>query len=631
MKTILVLAQHPDLPEAVRHAVNAETYRVVERVGVVEAEPFLHERLIQICILDGDLAGVQPIWCIEKIRRQLPNCPIIIFTSAKQWEWEEEAYLHDVSHIFTKPLRPRLLAMVLDRLAAAPAKSPPPAPARAPRREPVSEGESNHRELQALGVLRNLSAILTHSLCADGLLKSFLLLLREILGINRAFVFLRRPSATFGGVGVEEARCLRPVCAIGLPAGLMEHFELSTESGMGFYLFRQGRILRRNSDVGQSDVEIQKEFEVMGTEVAIPILDRETFIGVAAFDGRVTGEALSNSELELIFHLLEEVGLAVKNIWLHDQLAANHEIMTEVFSQLSSACVVVNKDLTVVHSNKAARSFFARPARRQREMEFTDLPQLLASKVYQVLKTGVAIHTFKYQPPDSSGSIYQVTILPFQKQDAALPYSALLVAEDHTQSDRVQQLEREAANLRLVRTMADRLAHEIGNALVPISTYQQLLSAKFQDPEFRHSMNYSVSESVKRISRLTDQMRFLARDTLGSKEAFPLEPLIEEAFEEAKKYQPAGASRLTCESDVHTMVLAGDRAALKHVMKEVLINALQANPTEAHIGIGVRTQTQSAESGIRGISIEVHDNGPGFAPEVLDRGPEPFSPRARSV
>jgi hypothetical protein len=48
---------------------------------------------------------------------------------------------------------------------------------------------------------------------------------------------------------------------------------------------------------------------------------------VAAFDGRVTGERLANSELELIFHLLEEVGLAVKNIWLHDQLAANSELI----------------------------------------------------------------------------------------------------------------------------------------------------------------------------------------------------------------------------------------------------------------------------------------------------------------
>src|SRR5580704_2000048 len=129
---------------------------------------------------------------------------------------------------------------------------------------------------------------------------------------------------------------------------------------------------------------MQQEFELLGAQVAIPILDRETLIGVAVFDGRLTGEPLVNAELELIFHLLEELGLAVKNIWLHDQLAANHEMMADIFRQLSSACVIVGGDLTIVHANKAARNAFSKGGRRSGELEFSDLPPALGSKVYQV-------------------------------------------------------------------------------------------------------------------------------------------------------------------------------------------------------------------------------------------------------
>ena len=39
-------------------------------------------------------------------------------------------------------------------------------------------------------------------------------------------------------------------------------------------------------------------------------LDRETIVGVAVFDGRITGEPLVNDELGLIFHLLEQVSCA---------------------------------------------------------------------------------------------------------------------------------------------------------------------------------------------------------------------------------------------------------------------------------------------------------------------------------
>lgn len=623
MKTILVLARHPDLPQAVQAALSPDGYRLIHRLDATEAEPFLNQRMVDLCIVDAESADSQAMWSIEKIRRRAPSLPIIVYVSSTPWEWEEEAYLQGVTHVLVKPVRTRLLTAVIERLWAvsAPASI---APVFRPRsRDASKEEEPNQREFQALEILRDFSAILTHSLCAEALLKQFLLLLREILGINRALVFLRRPSASFGGKALDEGRSLRTACAIGISSGLMEHFELSTESGIGSHLFQQGRILRRDSDIAQADPAIQREFQLMGAEVAIPILDRETFLGVAAFDGRVTGEALPNSELELVFHLLEEVGLAVKNIWLHDQLAANHEMMTEIIRQLSSACVVVSRDLDILHANKAARNFFARPGRRTANLEFSDLPQVLGTKIYQVLKTGTAIATFKYQPPDQPGAIFHVTVLPFQGQDtAALPTSALLVAEDHTQTDQIQRLEVEAANLRLVRTMADRLAHEIGNALVPVSTHQQLMAQSYQDPEFRLSLQTALSDSVKRISRLTNQMRFLARDTVPSREAFPLEPLLEEAFEEAKKYQPVRTSHLTYDNGAQPVILAGDRAALKHALTEVLINALQANPADAKIG--VRTLTDAGTNGTRGIRIEVQDNGPGFSAELMDKPPEPF-------
>ncbi len=114
-------------------------------------------------------------------------------------------------------------------------------------------------------------------------------------------------------------------------------------------------------------------------------------VGVALFDGRVTGEALSNGELESIFHLLEGLALAVRNIWRHDQMTNQSELLASVLRELSNACVVVSRDLRILHANKSARHYFARSSRRAGDMEFSDLPAALASKVYQVLKTGTGI------------------------------------------------------------------------------------------------------------------------------------------------------------------------------------------------------------------------------------------------
>jgi signal transduction histidine kinase len=626
VKTLLVLAEHPDFAEAIRGGVNPEHYRVIARTSLDEAEPLLEHGLAEACIVDIELTGVREIWFLEKLRRKAPRCPVIIYTSAKQSEWEEEAYLQGVTHVLTRPVRGRMLTALLDRLWLAPAAprpiqpAPPPLPVQTVKSVEVGTAPA---AAQTLGVLRDFSGILTHSLNAEGMLRQFLLLLREILGINRAAIFLRQPFTSFGNAPMlAESRRLRAVCAIGLSPGLLQHFELSFEAGIGGHLFRLGRILRRSGEEARTDVETQKEFELLGAQVAVPVLDRETVLGVAVFDGRITGEPLVNSELELIFRLLEQLGLAIKNIWLHDQLAANHEMMADILRELSSACVVVSRDLVILHANKTARKYFSRGERRGGDLEFSDLPQPLGAKVYQVLKTGAAISSFKYEPEDSPGTIYSVNIVPFQRQQTGLPSSALLMAEDLTQSEQLQRLEIEAAKLRLVKDMAERLTNEIGNAMVPLSTHQQLLAEKWKDAEFRASLNVALADGVDRVTRLKDQMKYLARDGLISQESFPLAPLIEEAYKEACKTQPARKGQLQHDSGNPTTVVTGDRAALKHALAEVFLNALLANPADPRTT--VRWQVEANGKGLRVLQLEVQDNGAGFTPEATKRAFEPF-------
>jgi len=627
MKTILVLSNHPDFAETIRAALNLEQYRVVHRLNADEAEPLLMHGIAGACILDADLMDVEVVWVIERLRRHAAKTPIIAYSSSSESAWEEEAFLHGVTHILTKPVRARLLNALLDRLWGAPAIQRAVQPPTAlqtllfrPTETAVNDRSTNTPE--TLDVLRDFSSILTHSLNAEAMLKQFLLLLREILSVNRAAIFLNRPVTPLHEVlSPEDSRRLRSAAAIGISAGLLEHFELSLDSGIGSQLSKLGRILRRDSDEARADAETQKEFELLGAQIAVPIPDREGIAGVAVFDGRVTGEPLVNAELELIFHLLEQVGLALRNIWLHDQLTCNNEMMTDVLRELSSACIVVGRDLKVLHANKSAHRHFGRKNQRTGELEFCDLPQALGAKIYQVLKTGAAIGPFRYEPENSPGTIYTITVVPFQRGNSTVPVSALLTADDLTQTEQLQHLEVEAANLRLIKSMADRLAHEIGNAMVPLSTHQQLLGEKFKDKEFRESLDHALADGVKRVNRLINQMRFLARDGYVEHETIAVQKLIEEAYEEARRHQSIETTKLDFKNSGTPIVITGDHAALKHAFSEIMLNALQANPKSPSVGVRIHPPTIGAEQDLH---IEISDNGEGFTPEASQKVPSPF-------
>ena len=630
MKTILVLSNHPDFAETIRAGLNPEQYRIVHRLGVDEAEPLLVHGLVSACILDIDLMDVEIVWVVERLRRRDAKCLIIAYTVESESAWEEEAFLHGVTHVLTKPVRTRLLSSLLERLLLPPttprATVSVPAGNTAIFARAAADPDAADRFIktaQTLNVLRDFSSILTHSLNAEAMLKQFLLFLREILSVNRAAIFLNRPcSPMIEGFSPDDNRRLRSAAAIGLSPGLLGHFELSLDSGIGGQLSKLGRILRRDSDEARADAETQKEFELLGAQVAVPIPDRDGIVGLAVFDGRVTGEPLVNVELELIFHLLEQVGLALRNIWLHDQLADNHEMMTDVLRELSSACIVVGRDLKVLHANKSARRHFGKKNERTGGLEFSDLPQPLGAKIYQVLKTGAAMGPYRYEPENSPGTIYSISVIPFQRGNSSVPVSALLTADDLTQTEQLRTLEVEAANLRLIKTMADRMAHEIGNTMVPLSTHQQLLAEKYKDAEFRQSLDHALADGVKRVTRLINQMRFLAREGQLEPEAFAVEKVIQEAYQEARKHQPVETAQLQYENGGKPVVITGDRAALKHAFAEIMLNAMQANPKKPTVG--VRLNTAANKDGKQDLQIEIEDNGSGFTAETAQKVPSPF-------
>jgi len=630
MKSIVVLAPHPQFSEEVRAVSEPLEFRVIHRITVEEAEPLLTRGLASVCILDLELARGQAVWMVERILRRAPRCTIIAFSSSRDPEWEEELYLAGAKYVFGKPLQSRLLAQTLKGLVQTdPHSETLPHPlAVAPSSQTVQRavGEEDPKvEDHGLSALRRFSDILTHSLDADALLRQLLSLLRETLGVNRSAIFLKTSSPVLGAdeSGETEAR-MKAVCAVGLPPALIEHCVLSPESGIGAYLLGTGRVLRRYTPEALETMT-QREFEMIGAEVAVPIMGQEGMIGVAVFDSRVTGKPLTDGELESIFHLLEQVGLAISNIWAHDQLVGSNQLLGDALRELSNACVVVGTDLSVLHANKAARRIVGGSARRSATMHFGDFPEVLGASMYQVIKTGAALPTFRYEADNASHSVYSVSVVPIRSSgDPTSPSgsSALMVMEDRTQAEQLQQLEVESANLRLMNKMADRLAAEIGNAIVPLSVHQQLFDQRIKESEFRKSLKVALADGVKRVDRLANQMRFIYGDSANKTEVIPLGELLDEANKDANEYFPAKSASLDCGPDVRSATVSGSRGALRHTFSEIILNGYQANAVDAKVR--VRLVEGGKSNGIEEIGIEFEDSGEGFSKESAKQAAVPF-------
>src|SRR5690242_4297479 len=115
MKTVLVLSSNPAFPETIASAVSAAAFKIVHRVEVAQAEPLLRAKIVDVCIIDFEADQMQASWAMEQTRSMSPGSAIIAFIPENNMQWMEEAYLHGAWHVLTKPVRPRIIAALLER------------------------------------------------------------------------------------------------------------------------------------------------------------------------------------------------------------------------------------------------------------------------------------------------------------------------------------------------------------------------------------------------------------------------------------------------------------------------------------------------------------------------------------
>ena len=628
MHTLLVITSQPSFAASIEAALNPGAYRVIAKEDAIGAASLLGRGAVDAIILDLESTNGISTRPIVEVRSLDPDCPLIVFAGAGQGGWEEEAYLLGTAHVLEKPVRARLLQYLLSRaLSGTPSFTDRAQPAEIASPTSYANPFAPRRGLDEL---RHFSSLLVHSLNVGQLVRDAVQQLREALGVNRVAVFLRKASALpTDGAPSPDDQWLRPAHTIGHDPALIEHFPLSLSTGLGRHLSKNGRILRADSAEVRGSREISREFHTLGSAIALPINDREALVGALLLDERITGGTFSDEELAQLFHWLEELGVAIRNCWRHEQLAATHGLIDDILGGLGSGCIVVGSNCGILHANPAALRLLVPERTSTRQIDFAEIPQQIGSLIFQVIQNGAPAMPFKWIPPARTDVSCRVTILPFTVGDSERPNAALLVLDDITEHERATRLEIEAGKLRLVRQMSWHLAHEIGNAVTPVSTMQQLLELQGDDAEVRKELSGVLASSVRRITRLTQQMTFLSRDWDGkSTDTVKLTDLIEGAYLDANNYQPTKTKvALNMDRGKTAWTIAGDTKALRHAFSELLLNALQANPDNPLITVRI---SEAPSSGKPGIAVEFQDTGVGFSQDVANRIGEPFQ-STRSV
>lgn len=186
--------------------------------------------------------------------------------------------------------------------------------------------------------------------------------------------------------------------------------------------------------------------------------------------------------------------------------------------------------------------------------------------------------------------------------------SALNAMLDHVEDSLAQ---RHRSELQVRQFVADA-SHELRTPLATIAGYTELARRR---PETSGTALDKVETESARMTGLVEDLLLLARLDAGrplERDTVDLSRLLLEAVDDARVVDRDRSWRLALPDE--PLVVAGDEARLHQVVSNLLANARKHTPPGSTV-----TVTGTPEG------FSVHDDGPGFAPELVPHAFERFT------
>ncbi|MGZ0710142.1 ATP-binding protein [Coraliomargarita sp. W4R53] len=594
---------------------------MIVRQSALEAESSLTRGVFDAVIIYIENDASELSRSLREVRELAPDIFIVILAPEYDLSIEDASFEQGADLYFAEPIPVQTLIRVLINQGAPPDKYQADHLNRAD--PPIERPSSRSHAASTLNVLRDLSHILSFSLDYKAFTQHFILKLRDHISFGRIGIFVEG-SAKQSLVKNKKSKHLSCIASLGLPSDLVDCFQLSREVGIGYELSEYPRILRQDghshSPIKNTSSAVEKEFSVLGCHLAIPITDRENVIGLAVLNGPVTGRDYSEDELELLYLLMEELGLAIRNSRLHSELTQHGQLIENVMHSMSSGAIVFSENLEILYINNAAKRFLDLGGNNsERSIEFAELPSKLAVSVHRAVEKGEIPEPFRIVGVESD-NLYQVSIFPFTQKGELmlLPRPTMVILEDFTKIEANKQSALASSKTEIISLIAERFAHEIRNSLVPLSTHAQLIDKKIEQPKFQASLKSAMLKETARIKRFSEQMLYLAQSTHSGSTDLRLNEVINDAFNRARTHLGNTQAELELDNQAGRAALEANPEALTYAFEELFLNSMQAEPGKQQIKVKMLQNNEGI------LCIRLRDCGPGLTQEIIEKATEPF-------
>jgi PAS domain S-box-containing protein len=357
---------------------------------------------------------------------------------------------------------------------------------------------------------------------------------------------------------------------------------------------------------------------------------------VAAFpireDGRLTALLFSLfqapvEELDIDERTLEAIGrvldISFVNRSLRQVVAASETRYRALFERSPDALLVESEDGIVLDANPAARRLYGGDLIGRHVDDLVEGGRgYLDTGSEEFRRHGIVNHAGVGRRLDGSTFPKEIDLHPLAIEGEA---RILAIVRDMTERTRLQAELIQAQKMEAIGLLVAGVAHELNNPLASIVAFSQLLRTDPQLPDDLRRQAEMLVQEANRTRVIVQNLLDFARARPAERLATDLRPLVDSVLVLQSYSFGKGGLEVILEIPADLPPILVDRAQMQQVLVNLTVNAAQAIH-DAGTGGTLRIGAVSAKraDGERVVRIEVSDDGPGVAPDLMDRLFMPF-------
>jgi signal transduction histidine kinase len=174
--------------------------------------------------------------------------------------------------------------------------------------------------------------------------------------------------------------------------------------------------------------------------------------------------------------------------------------------------------------------------------------------------------------------------------------------------DEIRTQERQA----MFGRIAAGLVHDLSHPIMTIGNSCKLIQRIYDDPEYRKTFAQTVERELASVKRVLDDLRNVANPVPLTRFPVDLNTAAREAVDALAGSAQSAEVRLDARLAAQPIYIEGDLFAIGRVLRNLIVNAIQATPSGGSITV---------TTGLQGdrVILSVRDTGSGIPPEQVPR------------